>query len=189
LPSAEDFTAGSATRSLAYLMDLAAAAFLFMILFAVLDAFGQKPDSALWLALPILGYQAYFLVNRGGVTPGKFIRNICVISASGQQITTGQGLMRAALTTLPYACLASGELEFDVVAHGVVAMVPVAGIAYLFADLVLLEYTRAKRTVTDYLCKTIVVNLPPLQPHRAPAIPMFSANDAEFGNPPKRPPS
>ncbi len=34
-----------------------------------------------------------------------------------------------------------------------------------------------------------VVNLPTLEPHRAPAIPMYSATDKEFGTPPRRPPT
>lgn len=33
---------------------------------------------------------------------------------------------------------------------------------------------------------TLVVKMPPPQAHRAPAVPMFSAGDAEFGVPPRR---
>lgn len=42
------------------------------------------------------------------------------------------------------------------------------------------------QSVADFLSGTLVVKLPPPQAHRAPAVPMFSAHDAEFGVPPRR---
>jgi len=56
----------------------------------------------------------------------------------------------------------------------------------LLIDLALITFHRARQSVADLLCDTIVVILPPPQPHRAPAAPMFSASDAEFGYPPKK---
>jgi len=38
------------------------------------------------------------------------------------------------------------------------------------------------RSITDRVARSLVVNIPPPQPHRAPAVPtMYSAPDAEFG--------
>jgi len=58
----------------------------------------------------------------------------------------------------------------------------------VIADVTLLERSASRETLTDRLAGSLVVNLPPLQPHRAPAVPMYSATDAEFGHPPSRPP-
>lgn len=45
----------------------------------------------------------------------------------------------------------------------------------------------SRRTGADLVSGTMVVNTPPPQPHRAPAAPMYSPNDAEFGYPPQKP--
>jgi hypothetical protein len=51
----------------------------------------------------------------------------------------------------------------------------------------LLFSLRSRRTIADFVAGTLVVNTPPLQPHRAPAAPMYSAGDAEFGYAPRKP--
>jgi hypothetical protein len=38
-----------------------------------------------------------------------------------------------------------------------------------------------RQTLADLVARTLVINVPPPQPHRAPAAPMYSATDAEFG--------
>ncbi len=43
-----------------------------------------------------------------------------------------------------------------------------------------------RQSTSDLLCRTFVVSALPLQPHRAPAAPMFSATDAKFGVRPQR---
>ena len=189
MTSPKNFTAGSSTRSLAYLFDLATVAFVFIVVYALGDALNLKLDDPMLFAALVFVYQAYFLAARTGATPGKYVRNVCVIAANGEPLVLGQAVARGFLTAFPYACLAAGAIHIDPIAHGLVSMVPVFGVAYLFVDLVLLEYTHARRTLTDILTRTLVVKLPPIQPHRAPAVPMFSANDAEFGNPPRLPPS
>jgi uncharacterized RDD family membrane protein YckC len=44
----------------------------------------------------------------------------------------------------------------------------------------------SRQTLSDLVSRTLVVNIPPPQPHRAPAAPMYSATDAEFGVRPRR---
>lgn len=51
----------------------------------------------------------------------------------------------------------------------------------LFADVYPLEFHKQPRTLTDRFAGTIVISMPPPQPHRAPAFPMYSRHDAEFG--------
>jgi hypothetical protein len=48
-------------------------------------------------------------------------------------------------------------------------------------ELALMAHTSWRRSVADLFARTIVVNRPPPQAHRAPAYPMFSAKDEEFG--------
>jgi len=43
-----------------------------------------------------------------------------------------------------------------------------------------------RRSVADVLFGTMVINVPPPQPHRASAAPMYSPDDAEFGLRPRR---
>ena len=44
----------------------------------------------------------------------------------------------------------------------------------------------SRQTLSDLLCRTLVINLPVAQPHRAPAGPMYSRSDSEFGVRPHR---
>jgi uncharacterized RDD family membrane protein YckC len=186
--SPSDFTAGSLTRSLAYAFDLIACAAIAGVAGALLGLDNPSTDPLSLLAAVVVVYQTWLLWRKGGVTLGKYLRNIGVISTNGQPLVLGQAVARSLLVALPYALLSAGRLDWDVRAHGVVALVSTMGVAYLFADLLMLEYSAQRRTITDRLTGTLVVMLPPLQPHRAPAGPMFSANDAEFGNPPRMPP-
>jgi hypothetical protein len=48
-------------------------------------------------------------------------------------------------------------------------------------DLVLISSLQFKQSLADLICRTLVVNAPPPRPHRAPAGPMHSSLDAEFG--------
>ena len=44
----------------------------------------------------------------------------------------------------------------------------------------------SRQTLSDVLCRTLVINIPAAQPHRAPAGPMYSRSDSEFGVRPHR---
>ena len=55
------------------------------------------------------------------------------------------------------------------------------------AEYSLLKSSPVRQTLADKVARTVVVNTPTWEPHRAPAIPMYSATDAEFGHPPSRP--
>jgi uncharacterized RDD family membrane protein YckC len=186
----DSFIAGNASRSLAYLADLAAASFAFLLLNALCEAFGVNVARPLFFGLVVFAYHSYFLLERDGVSFGKYLRNICVISATGSKLRPAQALLRAAFIALPYAGLGGESVVPRVVAlqwPGAVPLLAVLAVAWLFADLVLLEFTVAPRTLTDRVARTLVVNLPPPQPHRAPAFPMYSASDEEFGHRPPGP--
>jgi len=53
-------------------------------------------------------------------------------------------------------------------------------------EVALIAHTSWRQSVADLLAGTVVVITPQPQPHRAPAVPMYSATDAEFGPPPRQ---
>ena len=123
--------------------------------------------------LVFASYHFCFLYYRSGQTPGRRVLSIQIVSS------------RPALGLTLIQCVARTILRF----LWLVAFIPlesVSGIPWLafaplFTDLVLMTYLPSRQTVADLLCRTVVVNTPPPQPHRAPAGPMYSATDAEFG--------
>jgi uncharacterized RDD family membrane protein YckC len=187
MPSPQDFTASSSDRSIAYAIDFAFASAPVLLLCLLAEAFGFSFDIGTWFTALLFCYQLVFLKGAGAATPGMRVRNICVVSRTGDAPSTAQATARAASSAFPYACLSTGSMEINVVAHGLLAAIPTLGVAYLFAELLLLEYTKDRRTISDRLTQTLVVKVPPVQPHPAPAAPMYSATDSEFGHPLRRP--
>jgi len=132
-------------------------------------------------------YHLAFLLLRDGRTLGKQAQDICVISASGSRVTYLQALARVSIRYLPLALV---TIQYDAWAIGPsiagFSAKLLAGILWL-RELHLLQNSLSRETFADKMAQTIVVNTPTAEPHWAPAVPMFSASDAEFGNPPKRP--
>ena len=184
------YLANGSNRGLAYLADLAAAGCVRMVLTAIGASAGSGLSAWLYFALVLFGYHAYFLIWKNGVSFGKFLRGICVVSVNGESLSILQSILRAALISAPYTWLSTSEIGPSVVRGQMPPILSVLSIAALWwwlADVFLVETLDGRRTLTDRVAKTMVVNLPPLQPHRAPAVPMYSANDAEFGSKPRRP--
>jgi len=152
------------------------------VLFLVIAVGGEASgfDLARWSVLATVFFTYHFgcLAFRDGRTLGKTAMDICVVSASGQPLIVPQSLARAGVRTVPFAILAfpGGELPGAVLLALLVT-----------TEVNLLERPPARQTLADRVARSLVVNAPPLQPHRAPAAPMFSAGDAEFGFPPQRP--
>ncbi len=184
------YLANGSNRGLAYLADLAAAGCVMMVLNAIGESAGSALSEWHYFALVLFGYHAYFLIWKNGVSFGKFLRGICVVSVNGESLSILQSILRAALISAPYTWLSTSEIGPSVVRGQMPPILSVLSIAALWwwlADVFLVETLDGRRTLTDRVAKTMVVNLPPLQPHRAPAVPMYSANDAEFGSKPRRP--
>jgi uncharacterized RDD family membrane protein YckC len=141
-------------------------------------------------ALLFVGYNSYFLAFKNGATPGKYIQNIQVLSPLGRSLQGWQATVRAACLGAPWALISLDASSNMALAFPLEMRsgLPTIGAMWIALDALLIECARDKRSLTDRIASTIVVALPPLQPHRAPAVPMFSAHDAEFGTPPKRPP-
>ena len=184
------YLANGSNRGLAYLADLAAAGCVMMVLNAIGESAGSALSEWHYFALVLFGYHAYFLIWKDGVSFGKFLRGICVVSVNGESLSILQSILRAALISAPYTWLSTSEIGPSVVRGQMPPILSVLSIAALWwwlADIFLVETLDGRRTLTDRVAKTMVENLPPLQPHRAPAAPMYSENDAEFGPKPRRP--
>lgn len=174
-------------RIVAYAIDIGACAMLLFVLVAIVEGRcdGRAAGASLFACIVFL-YQLGFLLWKDGITFGKYSRNIQPVSTLGLPLSQAQKITRALLLSLPYFFFgAERSLVFGsaFVTPDAFAFAPLIGICLLFADLYPLEFHKQPRTLTDRLARTIVVNMPPPQPHRAPAFPMFSRRDAEFGMP------
>jgi uncharacterized RDD family membrane protein YckC len=128
--------------------------------------------------LVFVAYHFSFLYYWSGESPGRRMLSIRVASTRDSiDLTPVQCVGRPVLRLL--WLVAFLPLEY---ASGI----PWLGFAPIFVDLVLMTALPSRQTVADLLCRTVVVNMPPPQPHRAPAAPMYSATDAEFGVRPRQ---
>ena len=184
------FLATSKSRNFAYLMDLCACALLLVPTAFAAYCFGTPSAGAFEFSLLFFAYHVYFLAFKEGVSPGKFIQNIAVVSSNGRPLHVWQAFARAGCLAFPWLLISTGDFQWlaGLASRDVLAALPTTGAALIAIDLALIEFVVDRRSLTDRIASTTVVSLPPPQPHRAPAVPMFSANDAEFGLPPKEPP-
>jgi len=129
------------------------------------------------------GYHALCLWLFHGQTPGLYFLNIRIVRASGGgELSIAQAVLRSSFRPLliylfGWAAV-TAQSSFGPVAS--VAAVPV------LVELGMMFTLVTRQTLSDIVSKTLVVNLPPPQPHRAPAAPMYSPTDAEFGVRPQR---
>ena len=165
-------------RYAAFAVDLLAVLLLFFVVAVSADFVGT--DLARWdiFALLLFAYQASFLALRDGLTFGKYAQNISVVSVSGTPLRLWQSVVRSGIRAAPLALL---EGNSDSALIGSLLL-----LALVVADTRLIERNPKRQSFTDRLAHSLVVDLPPPQPHRAPAGPMFSSSDAEFGVPPRR---
>lgn len=176
-----DFLASPGKRLWAGGFDLLAVAMIFLLVVAMAEGLGL--DLSGWGTFGFLFavYNFGCLAFRDGRTLGKTAIDICVVSSDGQPISVAQAAIRAAVRAAPFLVMVMGS--------GAVVMAGVVALAVLGAmEVSLIEKSPMRQSLADRLAGTLVVNMPPLQPHRAPAGPLYSATDAEFGGFPKRPP-
>jgi len=143
---------------------------------------GQPLKFEALIPVAYFAYHAAFLYLWAGQSPGRRTFDITVVPARGGELRAWQALARS--LARPLFILAAAAPMLDSISFSTAAQ-----IAFVVALLEIgLLYTLAsRRTAADLVSGTLVVNTPPLQPHRAPAAPMYSATDAEFGYPPRRP--
>ena len=131
-------------------------------------------------------YAAYHAACFGlfqGQTPGQSLFDVRVVrSSDGGALSLTQALVRG--TVRPVALYLWGWAA--VYASPVPDMAAAAVAAPLLAELGMMFTLPTRQTLADLASRSFVVNVPPPQPHRAPAAPMYSATDAEFGVRPRR---
>lgn len=150
------------------------------LLACAVQVLGEPPAASVFL-VPA-AYVAY--QSLGTMQPhlslGRTVAGIAVVSVrNGGAVSTAQSVARPVirLAGLVVAVVAAEVMDFDtrwcwVLPPGI--------------ELTLIAVTPWRQSAADFLSGTLVIKLPPPQAHRAPATPMFSAHDAEFGVPPRR---
>ena len=182
MADASGFAATPRKRILAAFLDFLLIGLAALLLHASADVLGRRLSFELLVAVAYIAYHAAFLRLWAGQSPGRRTFDITVVSAEGGDLKLGQAVMRSLIR--PGMVIAASVPVFY--ANRVDLGVQIAAVVLLL-EAGLMFSTRSRRTGADMVSGTLVVNTPPLQPHRAPAAPMYSERDAEFGYPPRRP--
>jgi len=140
------------------------------------------------LELALIMYALYHLVFYalwGGQTLGLRLFDIKAVSAAGgNELSRIQILVRAGFR--PLLLYALGWTAYLVARHQF-SVAAVMVLAPLLGELGMMLTLPSRQTLSDLVSRTLVVKVPPPQPHRAPAAPMYSPTDAEFGVRPGKP--
>lgn len=173
MPSARPHLASWERRTLAGAID---ALVLFMAIAVLLGATEAVGGSGMMVAaaLPVT-YLAYHSMSlrTPKISVGRTIMGLSVVSIRGTgEVSRAQALLRPAVRL---AMLIATVFVSIIADHSWILVVPAV------AELALVAFTPWRQSLADLLTGTLVVNSPEPQPHRAPAVPMFSATDEEFG--------
>lgn len=170
--------ASAERRMAAFVIDLLILLFVTVFVLGVADAVGLDTSFVLVCDLGLfLVYHSIGLINPNYAI-GRVIIGISVVSIqAGPDLSSAQCFARPVIRILWLLLSIVPAWAF----HDSRLLT-----VTLLVDIGLLTFHPLRQTVADLLCRTTVVITPPVQPHRAPAGPMFSANDAEFGPKPKR---
>ena len=182
---ATQFSAPPHKRLLAAGMDLLCVFTIATFLAPLLKLVGREVRFESLVVLVYFVYELSFLWHWTGQSPGRRLLGIVVLRSSGGALSWFHALIRP--TARAVAIIATSAFVFryswpEYVGDIRIPLFPLIELGLIFTN-------PSRRTLADYLAFTVVANSPPLQPHRAPAAPMYSANDAEFGYPPSRPQS
>jgi uncharacterized RDD family membrane protein YckC len=183
MADASAFSATPRKRLAAAFVDFLLVSLGALLTYASADALGHRLKFEMLVIVAYFAYHAAFLYLWAGQSPGRRTFDISVVSADGVDLRLWQAVIRS--LTRPALIIAASAVPVLSFSR-IVSEVQVAA-AVLLLELGLLLSLSSRRTGADMLSGTVVVNTPPPQPHRAPAVPMYSASDAEFGYPPRKP--
>jgi uncharacterized RDD family membrane protein YckC len=160
-------------RLVACAIDGLVAVIILALLLGVVQAMhGKDGMVAVVLLVVCVSYHAAG-VRCARASIGRTIAGIAVVSFNGSaDVPTGRALVRAVVRI---ASLALAAFIGIGTRQAWIAVVPP------LVDLLLMSHTAWRRSVADLVAGTMVVRAPVPQPHRAPAAPMYSATDQEFG--------
>lgn len=123
-------------------------------------------------------YHALCYSSFNGVTLGLRYMDMRLVSASNRTLLSArQAVLRAVFR--PALLFLTGWAALDYAPPG--AWRASVFLTPIIVELGMMFTLPSRQTLSDLVSKTLVINVPPLQPHRAPAGPMYSASDAEFG--------
>jgi uncharacterized RDD family membrane protein YckC len=182
MANAAPYVAQPLRRIVAGVLDLVV--LLFFVILAVAALGDARPSEQIAAALATYGlYHAAFLSILDGATPAQRAFDMRIVSArSGDELSVGQTFLRSMFR--PMFIYAIGWTAVLVSPPpSILAMMLVAP---LLVEVGMMFTLPARQTLADLVARTLVINVPPPQPHRAPAAPMYSATDAEFGVRPRR---
>jgi uncharacterized RDD family membrane protein YckC len=145
---------------------------------------GMPRFAALASGVYILYHVAFFWYLDDS-TPGQRAWSLRTVSASGGPLSFLQTLIRPGIRAL-LVCVFAWSADFFWPRLGDPYLWLKSALAPLLLEAGMMFTLPSRQTLSDLVARTLVVNIPPPQPHRAPAGPMYSGNDAEFGLPPKR---
>jgi uncharacterized RDD family membrane protein YckC len=178
--STAPFLASAGSRFGAGVVDMGPILLLAIVALAVVDKLGLNPVAMVMSApLAFVAYHAYFNYSWSGESPGRRLFDIRIVSGKTPvDLSPAQCIGRPIIKIVWLGSFISVAMVFR---NQLLWVLPV------LIDLSLMLYHPWRQSFSDFICRTIVVKTPPPQPHRAPAGPMFSATDAEFGVVPLRP--
>ena len=131
------------------------------------------------IALVYAAYQSGYLYFRHGESPGRGLASIRVVGGGANlDLSLAQCIGRPVARIV--VLLACTYVSVRLVENKTGLLVAP------LLDIFMVAWSPTRQTFADMLCRTLVIQQPPPQPHRAPAGPMFSYADAEFGPRPKR---
>ena len=177
------FIAHPVRRLIAGFLDLVAAMMCAGIISGLAQKLGYHSHQLELVFIVYALYHASCYWLWAGQTPGMRTFDIRSVSTmDGVELSLPQALIRAGFRPVLIYVLGvtSNALNVDV------SVIAVTVVAPLLGELGMMLTLPSRQTITDLLSRTLVVNVPPPQPHRAPAAPMYSATDAEFGVRPQR---
>jgi uncharacterized RDD family membrane protein YckC len=177
MANAAPYIAQPLRRVVAGVLDLVV--LLFFVLLAAALIGQARPSEHVAAALFTYGlYHAAFLSLLGGATPAQRVFDMRIVSMkAGGELSVGQTFLRSMFR--PMFLYATGWTAVVLAPPPSVLMV--LFVAPLLVELGMMFTLPTRQTLTDLVARTLVINVPPPQPHRAPAAPMYSATDAEFG--------
>jgi uncharacterized RDD family membrane protein YckC len=186
--NAAPFIASPVKRFVAGTLDVALYSICLTLVVAVVTSMGDSRGFGMPLvaAAASVTYALYHLVFfwfLAGATPGLRAFDMQLVRASdGGDLSVVQVLVRAGFRPLLLWLFGWSVDLLAAPSIRVEAVLPVP----LLLELGMMFTLPSRQTLSDLVSNTLVVNVPPPQPHRAPAAPMYSPADAEFGLPPRR---
>jgi uncharacterized RDD family membrane protein YckC len=177
------FAAPPHKRLLAAGMDLLCVFAIATFLAPLLKLSGATIRFEALVAVVYLAYETIFLKLWMGQSPGRRLLGTVVLRTSGGALSWLHALLRPSSRVIAFVVTADLAFRYTWPEYTGDIRIPL----FPLVEVGLLLTNPSRRTLADYLALTVVANAPPLQPHRAPAGPMYSERDAEFGFPPSRP--